>query len=574
MKMDTIIEGYLKRFVEEFDLDEKDKDINFEKFCHYAILKNELTYLDDNDLDEVSVGKNKGIDGICLSIDGKIVKSLKEIEDLKAIKKTFDVMLYFFQSKTSPKFKDSEIANFCDTVKDFLSDKPQYDFTSESREYHKIYKKILGLLSYVKSFNCKLFYCSTGDWNNATTCSITIKNKKNELVNMGYYFKDGTVEIIPFDNEKLRKWYDKASQPLKTEFTFSQKTTLKDIGNVVESYIGVLPFSEYKKIIIDEDTGKIKPLFNDNVRDFFGEEEEVNKVNNNISKTLKEKQFSLFQLLNNGITIIAESNEGVSDKFVLTNYQVVNGCQTSNVLFLNKDLEGISDLFIPIKLIITEDPDIRDRIIVSTNSQTEIKEEQLLALTSFQKNLEDFYKNMGDGLYYERRKSQYSYDPNIKKKSIVDIREQIKSYVAIFIEKPHVVTGYFGKVYKDQKNNIFNKDHQYEPYYLSALTQFKFKELLTSKKIERKYNKARYHIFMLFRKIIESSEKLEPNKRKTKDYCDKILNIVRDGKKCLENFRDAVKILDISKISLDDRKEFYKRSTTNALVEAFNKQYK
>ena len=122
-------------------------------------------------------------------------------------------------------------------------------------------------------------------------------------------------------------------------------------------------------------------------------------------------------------------------------------------------------LCIPVKLIITEDEDIRDRIIVSTNNQTEIKEEQLLALTSFQKNLEEFYKNMPDGLYYERRKAQYSYDPSIKKKTIVDIREQIKSYVAMFLEEPHVVSGHFGKVYKDRISSIFNKDHNYEPYY-------------------------------------------------------------------------------------------------------------
>ncbi|HHT9124197.1 MAG TPA: AIPR family protein [Candidatus Brocadiia bacterium] len=571
--MDIIIEGYLKRFVEEFDLDESAKETNFEKFCHYAILKNELSFLDDNDLDQIGVGKNKGIDGICFSIDGNIVKSIQEIEDLKVAKKTFDATVHFFQSKTSSKFDDSEIANFCDTVIDFLSEKPQYPLTTESLEYHNIFLEILKLLSYLKVFNCKLYYCSTGAWSNTTTCATTIEIKK-KLLKSTSYFKDSkgdSVEFVPVDNERLRKLYDKANQPFDAEFIFSHKIALNDISNVKESYIGILPFSEYKKIIVDKDTGKLKPLFYDNVRDFLGVDEEVN---DKINKTIQDKQFSLFQLLNNGITIIAEDNKGRGDKFILTSSQVVNGCQTSNVLFLNKDLQGIDDLFIPVKLIITEDPDIRDRIIVSTNNQTEIKEEQLLALTSFQKNLEEFYKHMGDGLYYERRKSQYSFDPNIKKKSIVDIREQIKSYVAMFLEEPHVVSGYFGKVYKDRKSSIFNKEHQYEPYYLSALTQFTFKKLLTSKKIERKYNKARYHIFMLFRKTTEPSEKLEPHDKKNKAYCDEISKIIKEEEKCLKNFKYALEIIDSSGINIDDPKEIYKKSTTNALIKAFKKQYK
>jgi hypothetical protein len=560
----------LNRFVDEFELDKNEKEINFEKLCHYAVLNNELIYLDDNDLDEVGIGKNKGIDGICFSIDGKILTNISEVEDLRDAKRNFDATLYFFQAKSSSKFEDNEIANFCDTVIDFLSEKPQYDLTPNAKEYHNIYLEILQMLSFLKSFNCKLFYCSTGVWNNDTSCSTTINIKTEKLKEIAI-FKNDLVEIVPIDNERLRKLYDKANQPLNTEFTFSQKTSLKEIANVKDSYIGILPFTEFKKIIIDSDADKLKPLFYDNVRDFLGLDAEVNE---NINKTLQEKQFSLFQLLNNGITIIAEDNKGRGDKFILTNYQVVNGCQTSNVLFLNRDLEGLTNLFIPVKLIITDDSDIRDKIIISSNNQTQIKEEQLLALTSFQKGLEEFYKHMGDGLYYERRKSQYSYDPRIMKKSIIDIREQIKSFVAMFLEEPHVVSGYFGKVYKERTGHIFMRDHKYEPYYISGFTHYKFKHFINSKKIDRKYNKARYHLFMLFRKITEPYEKVEASSNKVKKYCDSIIKILRDDKKCLKYFMNALKIMDSSTVNIEEQKEIYKKSTTNALIEEFKKRYK
>jgi len=229
---------------------------------------------------------------------------------------------------------------------------------------------------------------------------------------------------------------------------------------------------------------------------------------------------------------------------------------------------------LPIKLIITDSENIRDRTIVSTNNQNKIKEEQLLALTSFQKGLEEFYKSMDDGLYYERRKSQYSFDPRIKKKVIVDIREQIKTYVAMFLEEPHVVSGYFGKVYKERNEQIFRKEHKYEPYYLSGLTQFKFKTLINSKKIDRKYNKARYHIFMLFRKITEPNEKVDASNNKIQKYCDEIIKTLRDEKKCLETFMNVIAIIDASGIDINDQKEIYKKSTTNVLIEEFVKRYK
>ncbi|PKN00183.1 MAG: hypothetical protein CVU78_02265 [Elusimicrobia bacterium HGW-Elusimicrobia-2] len=342
--MDIIIKGYLDRFVEEFGLDGKEMDINFEKMCYYAILSNELNNLDDNDIDDISVGKNKGIDGICFSIDGKIVTNKSEIEELRVAQKNFEMSLCFIQAKTSSKFSDSEIGNFSDTVIDFLSENPKYDLTSKAKEYHDIYLEILKLLTFLKSFNCKLYYCSTGVWNNGTSCSKTIDIKKGIIRKMEK-FKNGQIEIFPIDKEKLRKLYDKANQPLNTDFLFSKKMTLATVSDVEESHIGVLPFSEFRKIIIDSDTDKLKPLFSDNVRDFLGIDE---KVNDNISKTITEKQFSLFQILNNGITIIAEENKGRGDRFILSNYQIVNGCQTSNVLYLNRHIEGIDSLLIPI----------------------------------------------------------------------------------------------------------------------------------------------------------------------------------------------------------------------------------
>ena len=71
----------------------------------------------------------------------------------------------------------------------------------------------------------------------------------------------------------------------------------------------------------------------------------------------------------------------------------------------------------------------------------------------------------------------------------------------MFLDEPHEVSGYFSKIYKERVGDIFIAEHMFEPYYIAGLIQYRFKQLLNTKEIERKYNKARYHVFMLFQNV-------------------------------------------------------------------------
>lgn len=48
-------------------------------------------------------------------------------------------------------------------------------------------------------------------------------------------------------------------------------------------YSGILPFKEYKKLILDE-SGATKPVFEDNIRDYLGPNPNVNQ---SICETIK-----------------------------------------------------------------------------------------------------------------------------------------------------------------------------------------------------------------------------------------------------------------------------------------------
>ncbi len=563
---DLVVTSHLKSFNENFGFEDLQESKQFERFCFYSILNNELNHsLTAEDIESIDIGENKGIDGITLIINGKIVKSLQEFEEIKDSRQKLTVNLYFFQSKTSEHFKDIEIAGFLDTVIDFLNKEPKYQFTIQAQNYHTIYKAILDRVGIIKEFNFYSYYCSTGDWLSGNSCEVTLEKKITEIINTRLFNK---VNAEPIDKSRLVDLYKKASNPISAEFEFSEKVEIKNITGIEEAFIGLVPFREFKKLIIDPNTGNLRSLFYDNVRDFLGID---NEVNEKIKETLENKKFSEFSLLNNGITIIASENKGRTYKFDLHNYQIVNGCQTSNVLYECRNVEGIDNALIPIKVVITQDEELRDRIILSTNSQSKIEEEELLALTKFQKKLEEFYSSSKDGLNYERRNNQYANKPYIKKKSIVDIREQIKSFVGMFFDEPHEVAGYFGKVYKERKSDIFLDTHLLEPYLISGLIQFQFKEFLSTQDIERKYNKARYHSFMLFRMLVEKEKfkKEMLSSQKKKKYFDDLLISIREKDKCLVLFNKTFKIIDKLKIEIQESKQIYNKSTTNDLKDVF-----
>ena len=74
--------------------------------------------------------------------------------------------------------------------------------------------------------------------------------------------------------------------------------------------------------------------------------------------------------MNNGITIIAKSIRVTGDTVELFDYQIVNGCQTSYVLYDNSSSIN-SESYIVLKLVEVSDEIISDRVIFTTNRQTE-----------------------------------------------------------------------------------------------------------------------------------------------------------------------------------------------------------
>ncbi len=122
------------------------------------------------------------------------------------------------------------------------------------------------------------------------------------------------------DKFVIAKTADRNVQEDTVEFISSVVEVKGDFGNAI---VGAVPASELARL---HNTHQ-NQLFEGNVRLFIGERK--GGINEKIVETANSRPGD-FWALNNGITIVAESFECISDKkYLIRRFSVVNGCQTT-----------------------------------------------------------------------------------------------------------------------------------------------------------------------------------------------------------------------------------------------------
>jgi hypothetical protein len=565
--MDRITKSLVKDFILNQGIISESESSDFEKFSNFSIIS--LEYQKSFDIDFVTVGdgNDTALDGIAILANGVLIENTDEIDDLLEKNGFLEVEFIFIQSKTSSSFDSGEIGKFLYGVKDFFSETPTLVRNTDISNFAHLADYIMSKApSFRANPTLKLFYVTTGTWTSDQNLSAVLNNGKTELENLNLF---ETVATFPFGTSELVRTYRKSKEAISTTFEFNSRITLPTIEGITQSYIGMIPYSEFKKIIVDEND-RLQNVFEDNVRDFQGESNDVNK---GIVSTITGDSTDLFGVLNNGVTIVTTSLNNTGNTFTIKDYQIVNGCQTSNVIYNNRDSENIDSLHIPIKIIATENEDVKNQITFATNSQTQIKKEQLASVTQFQRHLEQYYNSFeGDKkLYYERRSKQYNRDASIIKNKIITIPYQIKAFSSMFLHNPHMVTSYFGSIVKklnNQESIIFHEDHAYAPYYLSGFAFYKLETLFRKRLIDAKYKKVRYHLIFLYKKLASSNEVVPPlnSTRLMERYCNKIIEKLTNETISLNIFNQAIEIFEESSFDLDDKQHVKLKNKTDELI--------
>lgn len=560
--MDKITKSLLDTFSTQNEIEKLGESVQFEHFSNYSIVSklNRSNF----ELDDIHTGTGGdcAIDGLCVIANGKIISDTDELNEVIQGPGYLDAEIIFIQSKTTSSFSGSDLGSFIYGVKDFLSDESKMVQNEKIAKAKHIWDEVINKSSYMINRRpiCKLFYVCTGRWVDDQNLQAIIDSGKAEIEYFGI-FED--VSITPNGAAEIQRLYHETKNKLSTTISFQNRITLPDITDVQEAYLGVIPFREFIKLIQDENQ-TIHSIFYDNVRDFQGE----NAVNKRIKSTLSNGKFDLFCVLNNGITLVATSLTAAGNRFTLRDYQIVNGCQTSNILHECQNIENISALNVPIKIIVTDSEDIKTEITLATNSQTEVRTEQLEALSHFQKRLELYFnaENNAIKLYYERRSQQYNSLPGIKRTQIISIPTQIKSFASTFLESPHLVSGYYGTIVNRFKGSIFDNSHKYIPYYVSALCYYRIEQFFRSGELLADYKKARFHIMMVVKMLAMGLQVGPLNSNLIEKKCENFKNLLLNENKSLEVFKLATDIF--AKSGLDMSKRQYKSESETEILKA------
>jgi cold shock CspA family protein len=536
---DRIIEGYLKDFVKSEGLEHLGDSDAFERFINFCIVSRD--HPESFDVEDISVGGSGdlGIDGIAVLVNEHLVASPEDVDFFKKQLRRLDVRFVFIQSKTSTAFDSGEIGNFLFGVRTFFEQKAlENEHLRRARELKEhIYDSSIDM---DRAPICDLYYATLGKWMGDTHVNGRIESDVRLLKDTNLF---SDVKFSPLDADGIKSVYRELKRKVVKEIVFEKHTILPKIDRIQEAYIGVLPAKEYLSLICDTDGRLQRSLFYDNVRDFQGN----NPVNQEILETLRDPaERDKFTVLNNGITVVAQSLNKVGSTFKLKDFQIVNGCQTSHVLFSARDVA--ENVQVPVKLIVTSDPDVTNLIIKGTNRQTEVKIEAFESLNPFQKDLEEFYATVGEGkddrLYYERRSKQYDHLP-IKPQQIITLTAQVKSFIAMFLNEPHSTHRYYGELLDANRNRIFLSDQSPFPYYVSGYAMHVAEQLFFDGRLSRKYKKYKFQLLMVFRMLAETQSLPYLNSKKAMDkYCSALMEVLSSPDRSLAIFKRGVAALD------------------------------
>jgi len=219
---------------------------------------------------------------------------------------------------------------------------------------------------------------------------------------------------------------------------------------LAEGYIGMVKLRDFYAFIKDEGGELADRIFEANVRGF----QQATPVNKQIGDSLRADGPPNFWLLNNGITVIADSVSNAGHKrLALEDPQIVNGLQTSREIFsyFTEQQPVNEDRSILVKVIVTNDAVVSDSVIKATNSQNKMPAASLRATDPIHHQIEDLFKQYG--FYYDRRKGFYK-DKGKPASKIISVVGLLQAVVAIVLQRPDDA--------RARPSDYINQDTKYE----------------------------------------------------------------------------------------------------------------
>lgn len=262
------------------------------------------------------------------------------------------------------------------------------------------------------------------------------------------------LEYIVDDKKRICDKIDRAHKKniINIEIKYGNLMPSYNVDENVKSWVGFATADD----ILNSVNDCLDIIFDENIRNYEGD----NLVNHGIVETsTSEEEAKYFYFYHNGIVFICDECKISMGNHVamLNSSAIVNGCQTVVSLKKARDSGKLSPAtFLPIRVIETDDIDLRAKITEYLNSQTKIRDSYFLANNTFVRELQA--QMLKEGYYLERLANEYNYKLSLNKVSeypkdkIFQLEKVIQIYAAYYNNE-------YASVAKRGKNELFNKDN-------------------------------------------------------------------------------------------------------------------
>lgn len=454
------------------DLAVTDKSEAFENVANTLILE---PY--DLSVDEIDAGTTDGagdgqIDAMYVLANGAVLTG-EDDEEIPE-KGPIEIDLLFIQSKNTYSFQETPLRLIRTTVSDLInlnsnhtSYLPQYSQVLQDK-FALARKALLASAGRTAKIRVRVFYATKGETKNIHSSVLaTCSALKADLATLT---ATPDVDVIFRGAEEL---ISLSRQPKTRRRDLEVQQSLSSDNG--DSFACLVTIESFVSFLSDNKGDLIRGLFDANVRDFLGK----NEVNDAMRATLDTLGDEDFWWFNNGITIVASEIDQKGKKLVLEEPLLVNGLQTSNVIFgfmtdpaIDEEIKQTRrSKIVLIKIIVPPNEKIRDEIVKATNSQTHIPKPYLRGMDIVHRNIEDHLK--GFGFFYERRKNQYK-NLGKKRSTIVTLSEAAQALMAAFLFR--------GSDARGRPNSLLKQDKDYQLLFSDSYPLDSFRNVIGAKK--------------------------------------------------------------------------------------------
>ena len=506
-----ILDGCIQQFQEDNELELSHSEL-FELFSLFQIFKNTNLTFENIQNSIVDGSDDGGIDSIILLLNDMVIENLADCEEYKFNRNT-SLKVIISQCKKEKSFKESPVEKL------IVSIQKLFNLDNDQNELLKQFNSNVVMSVLLVR---KVWFETIRNRGKVSVDFIYVTNA--EKIEVNQVFKQKVEQLEGLTNEKfsirntsfdcysseelLDLYQNQLSSRLELEFKDPPLFTgFNQDGQNQIGYIGMVILSKYRKFLISEDNEIREDIFESNVRHFQGNVD----VNKSIKKTIVSDYENDFWWLNNGITIIAENSQLHGKQLFLDNIQIVNGLQTSYLIFNSLENKENDLRSVLVKIIINSDKKIIDNIIASTNRQTPVPLTLLKATETIQRELELFF--LTKGYFYDRRKNYYKNQGKPLSK-IFSIQYTAQSIESILFSNPHGARANPTTLLKKDEsyNRIFDPNQNFQGYLNCCLFNKKAHDLtlkIEDSSLKSKMANFKLHIAWIIPQLINRKINLD-----------------------------------------------------------------